>query len=446
MHIRKISSNFAKIFIIILNYMTKSAILSFTVENYRSIANRRSINFVPASIKDKPDTNIDVYEGKKYLRTIAIYGANSSGKSNLIRAIAAMGSIVRTSVKINEGEKLPYDPFALIKGSEVKPTLFAIDFIHNNAIYQYGFSYTEDSIVEEWLIQNGDKLFIRTKEGIGVNNHLYIEGENLETKTNRNRLFLSVVGQLGGQISNSIIKFFNDRLNVISGIETDNYRAFTQVVLNKKKTGHEDIIRFFLNMQLGFLGIKTIEHDFDSSDIPQNFPKELKNQIIKKMTGKKSIQVLSSHGLYDENGTRISTMDFDFDEMESEGTKKLFDLAGPIFDTIKCGAILIVDELDAKMHPLISQELVKLFNDPIRNPLGAQLIFTTHDTNLLSSKLLRRDQIWLTEKDIQERTDVYNIMQIILPDGTKPRGDGNMERNYIRGRYGAIPYFQNDLN
>ena len=446
MHIRKISSNFAKIFIIILNYMTKSAILSFTVENYRSIANRRSINFVPASIKDKPDTNIDVYEGKKYLRTIAIYGANSSGKSNLIRAIAAMGSIVRTSVKINEGEKLPYDPFALIKGSEVKPTLFAIDFIHNDAIYQYGFSYTEDSIVEEWLIQNGDKLFIRTKEGIGVNNHLYIEGENLETKTNSNRLFLSVVGQLGGQISNSIIKFFNDRLNVISGIETDNYRAFTQVVLNKKKTGHEEIIRFFLNMQLGFLGIKTIEHDFDSSDIPQNFPKELKNQIIKKMTGKKSIQVLSSHGLYDENGTRISTMDFDFDEMESEGTKKLFDLAGPIFDTIKCGAILIVDELDAKMHPLISQELVKLFNDPIRNPLGAQLIFTTHDTNLLSSKLLRRDQIWLTEKDIQERTDVYNIMQIILPDGTKPRGDGNMERNYIRGRYGAIPYFQNDLN
>ena len=123
--------------------MTKSAILSFTVENYRSIANRRSINFVPASIKDKPNTNINVYEGKKYLRTIAIYGANSSGKSNLIRAIAAMGSIVRTSVKINEGEKLPYDPFALIKGSEVKPTLFAIDFIHNDAIYQYSIFLKE---------------------------------------------------------------------------------------------------------------------------------------------------------------------------------------------------------------------------------------------------------------------------------------------------------------
>ena len=138
----------------------------------------------------------------------------------------------------------------------------------------------------------------------------------------------------------------------------------------------------------------------------------------------------------------MATQDFVFEKMESEGTQKIFDLAGPIFDTINNGAVLIVDELDAKMHPLISQELVSLFNSPVHNPNGAQLIFTTHDTNLLSSRLLRRDQIWFTEKDLQERTDLYNIMQILLPDGTKPRGDGNLERNYIRGRYGAIPYIQ----
>ena len=128
--------------------------------------------------------------------------------------------------------------------------------------------------------------------------------------------------------------------------------------------------------------------------------------------------------------------------MESAGTCKLFDLAGPIFTTLNTGNILVVDELDAKMHPLISQELVSLFNDPKRNKKGAQLIFTTHDTNLLASRLLRRDQIWFTEKDEQERTDLYNMMQIVLPDGTKPRGDGNIERNYIRGRYGAIPYIR----
>ena len=121
-------------------------------------------------------------------------------------------------------------------------------------------------------------------------------------------------------------------------------------------------------------------------------------------------------------------------------------MAGPIFDTLSHGSILVVDELDAKMHPLISREIVSLFNDPERNVKGAQLIFTTHDTNLLSARLLRRDQIWFTEKDEQERTDLYNIMQIVLPDGKKPRGDGNIERNYIRGRYGAIPYIQTSID
>lgn len=128
--------------------------------------------------------------------------------------------------------------------------------------------------------------------------------------------------------------------------------------------------------------------------------------------------------------------------MESAGTRKLFDFAGPMFDTLASGSVLVVDELDAKMHPLLSLELVRLFNDPKRNKKGAQLIFTTHDTNLLSSKILRRDQIWFTEKDDNERTDLYNMMQIFLPDGSKPGGDGNIERNYINGRYGAIPYIR----
>jgi AAA15 family ATPase/GTPase len=99
-----------------------------------------------------------------------------------------------------------------------------------------------------------------------------------------------------------------------------------------------------------------------------------------------------------------------------------------------------MDELDAKMHPLISQHIIKLFSNPATNPNHAQLIFTTHDTNILSSHLLRRDQIWFTEKDDTESTDLYSLMNIVLPDGTKPRGDGNLERNYIKGRYGAIPY------
>ena len=422
--------------------MANSILLRFSLENYRSFTTRKSISFIPASIKDSPITNVMNLENHKYLRTSAIYGANSSGKSNLIKAMGTMKLIVRSSVKINKGDELPYDPFLLHYKKNNKPTLFEAEFLVDGILYRYGFTYTKDEICDEWLIRNNSKLYLRTVEGIGVNEELFPEGKDLEERTNSNRLFLSVVGQLGGDISNSIVNFFSTGMNVISGLETDDYRVFTQVVLKDQMEGHLEIINFFNKLQLGFSNLKTTEHVFDASEIPADIPRALKNSIIKKLSGKKSIDVFSSHGIYDDSGKKVATQDFVFEKMESEGTQKIFDLAGPIFDTINNGAVLIVDELDAKMHPLISQELVSLFNSPIHNPNGAQLIFTTHDTNLLSSRLLRRDQIWFTEKDLQERTDLYNIMQILLPDGTKPRGDGNLERNYIRGRYGAIPYIQ----
>ena len=150
------------------------------------------------------------------------------------------------------------------------------------------------------------------------------------------------------------------------------------------------------------------------------------------------------HQLYDKSGMVCGTIEFQFDEKESAGTRKLFDISGPIFDTLARGAVLVIDELDAKMHPLISQQIIQLFHNPATNPLNAQLIFTTHDTHLLSSKMLRRDQVWFTEKNDVEQTDLYCLTDIVLPDGTKPRNDANYEKNYIAGRYGAIPYIINE--
>ena len=159
--------------------------------------------------------------------------------------------------------------------------------------------------------------------------------------------------------------------------------------------------------------------------------------------GKKVIDVFTLHHVYNEKGEIVDSQPFIFKFHESQGTQKLFEIAGPLFDSLKSGRLLIIDELDAKMHPLISQHVIKLFSNEKTNPHHAQVLFTTHDTNLLSSHLLRRDQIWFTEKDKTESTDLYSLMHIVLPDGTKPRGDGNLERNYIKGRYGAIPYLRN---
>ena len=425
------------------NYM--DTLLRFTVENYRSIADRKTMVFTPTAIKDTPLSNIAMNGNIPFLRTTAIYGANSSGKSNFIHGISEMIKIILSSVKMNDKEELPNDPFVLNKTNVDKPTLYEAVFITNGVRYRYGFSNTEKQICDEWLIRiepsgSESKLFVRTLDGIGVNENLFPEGKDLEERTNDNRLFLSLVGQLGGKVSNTIIGFFKGGINVLSGLNTASYNSFTKYFLNKQLPGCDDMKKFFGRVQLGFKDVVSMVREFDINDLPDDLPEEMKKNIIKELSGNKEIKIFSSHGIYDNNGNLIDTKKFDFDEMESAGTKKLFDIAGPIFNTLNDGKVLVIDELDAKMHPLISQELVSLFNDPTRNIHGAQLIFTTHDTNLLSSHLLRRDQIWFTEKDSKECTDIYNMMQIVLPDGTKPRGDGNLERNYIRGRYGAIPY------
>lgn len=423
------------------------ALLSFSVENFRSLYKRKTISFVPTAIKDGPSDNVFICGGYRYLRTAAIYGANSSGKSNIVLAMAAMSRLILSSVSMNDGDELLYDPFVLSRSSRRQPTRYEMDFVVGGIRYYYMFANTADRIVEEILIRlekngNQTKLFLRNEEGIGVNEKCFTEGIGLEERTNANRLFLSLAGQLGGDISNSIIQYFRDGMVILSGLETDHYKVFSKRMLNANLPGCLDMKKFFTRVKLGFLDISAVQRDFSLSDLPEDMPDEMKRDIARELNGKKQLKVFTSHGIYDENGNRQDTSMFDFDEMESAGTKKLFDMAGPFFDALENGDILVVDELDAKMHPLISQEIISLFNDAKRNPKGAQLIFTTHDTNLLSSKQLRRDQIWFTEKDELERSDLYNMMDIVLPDGTKPRGDGNIERNYIRGRYGAIPYIE----
>jgi len=419
-------------------------LLRFTVENYKSIAGRKTILFTPRKITDEPKTNV-VSNGRiKYLRTCAVYGANSSGKSNLIGAMAQMKNLVRGSVRLNDDDPLDYTPFILDEDSFLRPTLFEVEFSIEGNIYRYGFSHNAVEICEEWFYmikKTAEKpFFIRNADGIGIDEKLFPEGHNLEEKTNGNRLFISLVGQNGGKLSNMVLSFFRNGLNFISGLNTEPLDFYSQKSIQKDEGVSNRINNFFDKVKLGFQNILIEEVSFDPVSLPSDMPEPLRDKMLSMLEGKKTLKTSSEHNVYNGKGEIVGRSTFDFDRMESSGTKKLFELSGPIFDTLERGAVIVIDELDAKMHPLLSQELIALFNNPESNPLGAQLVFSTHDTHLLSSHLLRRDQVWFTEKDAHERTDLYNLMQIVLPDGTTPRGDGNLERNYIQGRYGAIPY------
>lgn len=401
---------------------------------------------IAQKITDEPKNNIaNVNDKLNILRTAAIYGANSSGKSNVLNAFASMVWHIMNSVRLNESDELFYNPFKL-STTQDEPTFYEAKFVLNNQIYRYGFEHNDTEIISEWLFSSPNinkkenVLFIRNENGIGVNENTFQEGVEKEESTVNNRLFLSLCAQLNGDISKQIIEKFRT-FNVISGINSDKYDGYSRLMLHKHLEGYEDAINFYKNIDLGFKSIETMEKEVD---IPENLPYYLKKGLTSKLKGKKSIELQSEHNVYDKNGNIVDTILFDFDEAESDGTKKLIQLSGPIFDTLNRGFVLCVDEIDAKMHPLISQFIVNLFNDPEKNTKNAQLIFTTHDTHLLSSQMLRRDQIWFTEKDATEQTDLYNMMDIELPDGSKPRSDANYKRNYIAGRYGAIPYIINE--
>ena len=147
-------------------------------------------------------------------------------------------------------------------------------------------------------------------------------------------------------------------------------------------------------------------------------------------------EIYTTHHVYDKEGKVVEKTRFNAERFESNGTNKIISLSGPLFDTLLHGSVLFVDELDAKLHPMLTRAIVRLFMDKETNPKGAQVVFTTHDTHLLDKDYLRRDQVWFTEKDAAEASDLYSLLEF------KERNDRNFEKNYIQGRYGAIPFIR----
>lgn len=417
-------------------------LVSFTVKNFRSFQKERTFSMEASAIKEHKASV--VVKGKYNMLPLAVfYGANSGGKSNFIGAISTMRSIVIRSVRLNEGDKLPYDPFALDETSEKKPTFFEIQFIEEEVMYRYGFEYDREEIISEWLYEKrfGEKeyeLFVRSHDLFDVSTKRFSEGEGKEDLTNSNRLFLSLVAQLKGEKSIKVMNWFKS-CNVVSGIESDGYEDVTLEMFVEHLEGADQAQDFFRELQLGFtrFTVKKIEIP---KDVIEKAPDTIKKELEKNASSGAFVTTLTTHNVYNEDGMVIGERNFPKNKMESEGTKKVIEMSGPIFDTLNEGKILIVDELDAKLHPLLTRNIVLLFMDPQKNPKGAQLIFATHDTNLLDLDIIRRDQIWFAEKDKVESTDIYSLIEFKDEDGKKVRNDRDIKRDYIRGRYGAIPF------
>ncbi|MDD4760121.1 MAG: ATP-binding protein [Bacteroidaceae bacterium] len=416
-------------------------LLEFSVGNFLSFRERKTLNLVASSISDFKETNTIASERHILLKGAVIYGANASGKSNFIRAMSTMKRIVMLSFNQSSTKALGVTPFLLNTETEKSPSYFEVLFEILGTRYRYGFEVTDKEVVGEWLYEskkNVEKfLFLREKDGIEVSPS-FKEAENLESKTRDNALFLSVIDQFNGVIAKRIMNWFNSFIT-ISGLTHENYELVTFKMLGKENTA-KTLGSFYDQLDLGFEGLSIDKEKFSPKRIPEDAPESLVKLLVKDLEGAFRFKIKTLHKKYDKDNKKVGDVEFDMRSQESAGTNKVINISGPIFDVLQDGGVLVIDELDSSLHPLMTLAITRLFNSEKDNSKNAQLIFTTHDTNLFSYGKYRRDQIYFVEKDKYGTSDLYSLVEYREEDGIKVRKDRSFESDYIQGRYGAVPY------
>jgi len=406
------------------------------------------------SFKEHEDTNTIVVDSKtRVLKSAIIYGNNGSGKSNFISAIRIMRRLVQNSFRDalleDSDQRISVQKFLLNSESENVPTFFEIKFIIDGTKFRYGFEIGKDEIESEWLFHTTSKevfLFKRNGQDIDVNKTSFEEGIGLENKTKSNVLFLSLVAQLNGKIANSIVSWFKS-INCISGNNDREYERYTVNKLKSDKNFHlwvSDFIKF-----LEISNIDASEEDIDNrnsetlealkarenDEALTNFLDALQKVQAKQV---KLDKIVTWHRKYDKNNVLIDTVAFPLDRQESEGTKKLIYLLGPWYDTIVNGKILVVDELDSRLHTILTGKLIDFFH--LWNKSKAQLICAVHDTAILDKDIFRRDQIWFVDKNQFGASELYSLSDF---KSAVVRNKSDFDKNYLKGKYAAIPYFLN---
>ena len=417
-------------------------IISFSVRNYLSFKERQSFQLIAAPIRERFDSftenKFTVREGLDLLKSAVLYGANASGKSNFIKALSFFRQFVLTSASLSPEKEITQIPFFLNTKTRISPSEFEVTFFRDKRIYRYGFIVSRKAVIEEWLYIKDLRetmVFERKEDKIDIpEKHEILKDLRDKRMIRSNALLLSVAAQFNDEIPKTIFDWFVN-MNIIQGMADLLYNEFSLNMLNDPNF-RETITSLLKAADPGIEELKITETEGENIALTKK-GSDISNPSVSK--NKSVIRHLLSIKLVNtDKGTAETKAEYPFEIFESEGTKKFFHLSGPILDTLKNGRILIVDELDTKLHPLLTKKIVSLFNNNKTNPNNAQLIFATHDLNLLDAKIFRRDQIWFTEKLKDGSTDLFSLLD--FKKGKTPRNDEKLSKNYSLGKYGAVPY------
>jgi len=422
-------------------------LIQFSVRNFKTFKDEAKLTMF-ASNYDKASREVEnVFEVPQFnlrlLKSAVIYGANASGKTKLLNAAGVMKDfIINSSKESQEGEPINTDPFRLSSIMEDKPTMFELIFIHKAEMFRYGFEATKESVVAEWLYYRPKtkeiEIFYREGQEFNLHATKFKKGTFLvkEKMVRSNALMLSVAAQFNDTLAKHIFEWLR-QFRQLSGLREDDYMGFS---LHKasEKGGKSKILDWMKNADIGIddIRVKTMNVD----DLAPDLPDDLRTELLEKLKNKDTklySDLITVHAKYDGTNNQVGVAEFQLFEEESSGTRKFFALSGPIIQALDNGEVLFVDELDSKIHPNLVCKIVAIFNSKESNPKNAQLIFNTHDTNLLSSGLFRRDQIWFVEKDRYGAATLYPLSSFKTNEGA--RKSDNYEDNYILGRYGGVP-------
>lgn len=384
-------------------------LLQFSVTNHRSIKETAIISMKAAADKTMKEILISPDGKKELLPVMAIYGANAAGKSNVLHALLLMREMVcGIYAKPLKGTELPYEPFAFVDG-ETESTELEIIYYYEGIKYAYGFSFDRNKVISEYLYHwpNGREALIFSRENGKYEFRESIQEQLiLARRTPDNRLYLTSSNEWNCMQTEKAYLWFQQKLCGLISTGGSN-----ETTIDAIRESEQEKQRILKEMMLADLGIC---------------------DIVLSGSAEKPI-VSTIHQLIDSEGNQKQyTLLLG---QESMGTQRFFSRIGLWMEAMKSGAVLVVDEIEASMHPLLTRHLIEMIQDKVINQNHAQLIFTTHDTGLLDLTLLRRDQIWFAEKDENTmQTDIYALTEF------SPRKQENIAKGYLQGRYGAVPF------
>lgn len=417
----------------IKNRQGEIMLLEFRVGNFRSIRDVQALSLVASTDKEHADTHLEptgISKSLNALKGAVIYGANASGKTSVLMALDYMRAVVAESATfIQPGQTYNVQRFKLDDSYEGKPSLFEITFLHDGLRHEYAFQMTQARFLSESLLvyKTSRPTLVFSREYDGTKDvyefGTYLTGPKKlwEESTRDNALFLSTAAQLNSELLSPIFKWLTFNVVFLPAQAMINHDFSTALLATKE--GKDTVKAFMAAADISIDEISTAERkavtfQFNPNIAPHTTQEErdLKVPVFKHTAPKGSAT-------------------FELTE-ESTGTQRLFSLAAPVLDVLRDGRVLLVDELDASLHPLLVRQLIAMFHSKQINHKNAQLIFTTHDTSLLDQSIFRRDQVWFTEKDADQATNLYPLTDF------SPRKNEALEKGYLMGRYGAVPFFR----